>query len=254
MTLRARQLLIFCLVAAFCLQTWLIYADPTGRMTPLSEQATHGRALWLANNCQSCHQIYGFGGFLGPDLTNATGRLTEARLDTILTEGAGVMPAFNLADDERAAIARFLVEVDATGVGQLPPLFTFDAEQVLTGAIERVTGADTPLSPAESRGMSILLEQKCIGCHLPNTLAEKKGTDLTTLITKLGPEGVKAIVTVGIPPKGMPAFGFGTEDLDALVAFLRWMGTHEETIHESFAASSATTGTSTAVPWFEYSQ
>src|SRR5690554_1410938 len=36
----------------------------------LSEKALQGQNLWLKNNCNSCHQIYGLGGYLGPDLTN----------------------------------------------------------------------------------------------------------------------------------------------------------------------------------------
>ena len=254
MSLRARQLLIVCLVAAFCFQTWLVYADATGRTQPLSAEAARGRSIWLANNCQSCHQIYGFGGFLGPDLTNAAGHLTQARIDAILTEGAGSMPAFQLADDERAAIARFLTEVDETGIGQLPPRVSFAAEEVLLSAIGRAVAADAPLTPEQLRGRDILLEQKCIGCHLPNPVAEKQGTDLTTLISKLGPGGVKGIVTTGILPKGMPAFTFTADDSQALVAFLEWLGTHESTIHAAFTESTSKTGQAPGLPWFEYGQ
>ena len=71
MSIRARQGLMLALVCAFVAQTWLVYADPAGKRTPLSPLAARGRALWHRRNCQSCHQIYGFGGFLGPDLTNA---------------------------------------------------------------------------------------------------------------------------------------------------------------------------------------
>ena len=107
------------LVAAFIFQTWLVYADGTGRETPpLSALATRGQDLWLENNCQSCHQIYGFGGFLGPDLTNAASSLTDARLRLILVSGAGRMPAFGFGDEDRSALKQFLVELDRTGIGQ----------------------------------------------------------------------------------------------------------------------------------------
>ncbi|MCH7870146.1 MAG: c-type cytochrome, partial [Planctomycetes bacterium] len=36
--------------------------------------AKSGLAIWRENNCQACHQIYGYGGFLGPDLTNLMDR------------------------------------------------------------------------------------------------------------------------------------------------------------------------------------
>jgi nitric oxide reductase subunit C len=256
MSPRARQILMLFLVAAFGFQTWLVYADPTGRTTPpLSAEAARGRGIWLANNCQSCHQIYGYGGFLGPDLTNATDSLTDARLSAILTQGGGVMPAFDLAEDERAAIARFLAEVDATGIGQLPPRVSFDAQEVLVGAIDSVTVASGALSRAELRGKNVMLEQKCIGCHLPNPRAAKKATDLTTLVGKLGRDGVKAIVRAGIAPKGMPTFdGLTDEDLDALTAFLAWLAQHEGVIHSRFAASAADASKATGLPWFEYQE
>ncbi len=58
-------------VIGFILQTFLIYSDSTGyKKNPLSINAIKGKQIWLQNNCQTCHQIYGFGGFLGPDLTN----------------------------------------------------------------------------------------------------------------------------------------------------------------------------------------
>ena len=242
------------LVAAFGFQTWLVYADPTGRTARLSSEAVRGRALWHEHNCQSCHQIYGYGGFLGPDLTNAATHLTDARLSSILTEGAGVMPAFHLDRDERAAIARFLAEVDTTGIGQLPPRVSFDAEEELQSVVDAATATSGPLSAVESRGQEVFLEQKCIGCHLPNPVATKKATDLTTMVGKLGRDGVKGIVRVGIPAQGMPTFsGLSDEDLDALTAFLAWLGRNGEVVRGRFAASAEDARkANTGLPWFEY--
>ena len=85
-----RKILLVSLVLVFFVQTWFVYSDEAGRATPaLSAEAARGRELWHEHNCQSCHQIHGFGGFLGPDLTNATLRLTDARLEAVLTGGAG---------------------------------------------------------------------------------------------------------------------------------------------------------------------
>ena len=94
MPVPARKLLIFCLVAIFAVQTWLVYSDPAGKDATLSPLASAGQTVWRENNCQSCHQLFGFGGFLGPDLTNAIGALSTERLDSVLTIGSGQMPAF----------------------------------------------------------------------------------------------------------------------------------------------------------------
>ncbi|MCP4868555.1 MAG: cytochrome c [Proteobacteria bacterium] len=115
-----RKLLLGFLAACFFGQTALVYSDPTPT-TPLSEEALGGARTWHANNCQSCHQIYGFGGFLGPDLTNVAARYPGTALDGWLTHvlaGTGQMPHFALDEGERAGLAAFLREVDTTGIGQ----------------------------------------------------------------------------------------------------------------------------------------
>jgi len=241
------------LVSIFFLQSWLVYSDPAGRATPpLSPLAAQGRQIWHDRNCQSCHQIYGFGGFLGPDLTNSAERLTDARLDTVLTVGAGQMPAFDLGDSERRALKQFLEEVHATGVGQLPPILSFDAPTVLAAAVAKAVADGAGLSPDAERGQAVLVAQKCIGCHLPNPVTEKKGTDLTHLVKKLGAGGVRGILAAGIPAKGMPRFDLPRDEQDALLAFLAWLGKNAESIHATFAEAAPKEKDSPGLPWFEY--
>ena len=92
--LRARKSLMLGLVGIFLVQTWMVYTDPVGReAAPLTAEASRGQEVWHRYNCQSCHQLYGFGGFLGPDLTNAARHLTDERLDSVLTDGSEIMPA-----------------------------------------------------------------------------------------------------------------------------------------------------------------
>lgn len=249
MPVGGRQLILGFVVSAFVLQTWLIYSDDAGRTTPpLSELAVRGREIWHERNCQSCHQIYGFGGFLGPDLTNAAERLTDARLETVLTVGAGQMPGFGLGPEDRAAIARFLEEVHATGRGQLAPLSSFDAQEVLAEA----AATDGPLGEPELRGLAVTAAQKCIGCHLPNPLATKRSTDLTALVPKLGRDGVKGIVLAGIPSKGMPGFDLDAADLDALLAFLERIAANGDAVRQAFIEAAPSKDDSAGLPWFEY--
>jgi nitric oxide reductase subunit C len=237
------------LVLIFFLQTWLVYSDPTGRATPpLSPEAALGQRVWHDHNCQSCHQIYGFGGFLGPDLTNAHERLSEARLNSILTVGAGQMPAFELDVEERQGIAAFLAEVHRTGRGQLPPQRSFDP----AAALARAVANDADLDPDAARGQMVMLEQKCLSCHLPNPVSEKKATDLTTLIAKLGPAGVEGMLAAGIPAKGMPSFALDPADRRALIAFLKWLGANQQAVQRTFEEAAPKKGAATGLPWFEY--
>lgn len=222
----ARKLLISLLVGAFCFQTWMVYADPTAwQLPPLSPAGARGRDVWHDYNCQSCHQLFGFGGFLGPDLTNAAGQLTEARLEHILTLGAGLMPPFELGPADRGDLARFLEEMSVRGTGQVRL-----AEWQPPG--ELLAGVARPDAPA--RGRALALEQNCLGCHLPNHASDYGAPDLTTAVTRLGREGLRVVLAEGVPGTAMPRFGFSEEDLTALTDFLAWMDSNGESIRNTF--------------------
>ena len=102
------------LVLAFFLLTAVVYLDHPlpGGQPPLflSPAAQEGQAIWRKNNCQTCHQIYGFGGFLGPDLTNVVSRLPASRFSELLKNGSGRMPAFGFSDEQVTAMVAYLAE------------------------------------------------------------------------------------------------------------------------------------------------
>ena len=118
MKLAQRKLLMGALVASFAIQTAMVYADDTAStFEVLSEDALEGRRIWHEYNCQTCHQIHGFGGFLGPDLTNYGLRMTDERLNQILTEGSAQMPAFHFDEDQIYYMGSFLDELSDMGQG-----------------------------------------------------------------------------------------------------------------------------------------
>lgn len=242
----ARKLLIAALLCAFCLQSWMVYADPAGRTEPpLSPAGARGRALWHDHNCQSCHQLFGFGGFLGPDLTNAVEQLSEARIEHILTLGSGQMPAFELPGDERADLTRFLEEMSARGRGQAR-----HAEWQPPGdLLAQVAGEDAP-----APGLALALAQSCVACHLPNHASDYGAPDLTTAITRLGPQGVRDVLAAGVPGTAMPRFGFSEDDLDALTDFLTWMDRNGESIRHTFEVTRHSEGDWSVLdmPWWEF--
>ncbi len=116
-SITAKRVLLAFLVACFVSLSGLVYFDPAPGPA-LSEVAREGRRIWHDHNCQSCHQLYGFGGFLGPDLTNAALRVRPERLRRLLVEGSGVMPAFGLTTSEIDAVDAFLEAMNETGQGQ----------------------------------------------------------------------------------------------------------------------------------------
>lgn len=83
----------------------------------LSHQALEAEKLWLENNCNSCHQLYGLGGYLGPDLTNVSSHPNKSAeyLKVMMISGVKSMPKFNFSEDEQNYLVQFLKEVDNTG-------------------------------------------------------------------------------------------------------------------------------------------
>ncbi len=78
---------------------------------------THeGKLIWQKYNCSACHQIYGLGGYLGPDLTNEYSKRNEAFIIAFIKNGNESMPKFKLTDEEVQSLLQFFKSIDASGV------------------------------------------------------------------------------------------------------------------------------------------
>ncbi len=66
-------------------------------------------------NCVSCHQFYGLGGYMGPDLTNVISNRGEMVARVFITSGTATMPNLGLTEDEVDAVVAYLGFVDQTG-------------------------------------------------------------------------------------------------------------------------------------------
>ena len=111
-------IIFLCLISAFSVYNYTIYTSKTDYGSiQLSEKALNGESIWLQNNCNSCHQLYGLGGYLGPDLTNVYSNRNENEyyIKAMLSSGVKTMPKFNFNMLEKEALIQFLKEVDQTG-------------------------------------------------------------------------------------------------------------------------------------------
>jgi nitric oxide reductase subunit C len=84
----------------------------------LSAQGVEGQKVWQKNNCSACHQVYGLGGYLGPDLTNVMGHPNKGPnyVKAFVQTAYKSMPKFNLSDDDIENLVSFLQELDQTGI------------------------------------------------------------------------------------------------------------------------------------------
>ena len=251
---KARVLIFRVSVAFFFLQTGFVYLNyPTGGVGPkLSPIAKSGLAIWRENNCQACHQIYGYGGFLGPDLTNLMDRRPAEDWEYVLTRGRRQMPAFDFDEQQREEIVAFLTEVSTTGLGV--PTFTkvkpnVDANTLVAHYLGETNGI---ADPAVLRGELQLRENACNQCHRPFATGNQGAPDLTQSLSLRSPEYVRHIL---LNSRGsMPAYDFLTPaQIDDMLACLAWMNHNRRQLGVFYSErDNGDAFNWAAVPWFAY--
>lgn len=118
---RNRNAMLFCgLCAAFLWYSFSLYRHSPGnykRASFVRAKAVEGRLVWQKYNCQSCHQLYGLGGYLGPDLTNVAGKYNSNGdvLKFFFNGGIRQMPRFDMSEKEKNLLVEFLKFTDASG-------------------------------------------------------------------------------------------------------------------------------------------
>jgi nitric oxide reductase subunit C len=111
-------IIITVLVSLFSIYNFFIYtSENTQPPVKLNPEASLGLQIWQENNCWSCHQVYGLGGYLGPDLTNIYSHPDkgESYIKAFLNTGVRTMPKFDFTEEEKDAIVAYLKHIDSTG-------------------------------------------------------------------------------------------------------------------------------------------
>lgn len=102
------------LVSLFIMYSYWIYTKGAASIQHYSETFLEGQEIWQAHNCSACHQLYGLGGYLGPDLTNVAEKGPEY-LSAFVLNGTKTMPAFVLSTKEQIALYDYLKRVNESG-------------------------------------------------------------------------------------------------------------------------------------------
>lgn len=103
------------LVISFLSYTLFIYASLPVTQYAISAKAINGKLVWQNKNCNACHQIYGQGGYIGPDLTNVYSLKGADYIKAFINNGTLTMPKFNLDTVEVNEIVAFLQNIDSSG-------------------------------------------------------------------------------------------------------------------------------------------
>jgi nitric oxide reductase subunit C len=119
--IRRRIMAFYC--TAFVAFSIYVYTGGTHlpNAPPLSAKVQEGLRLFQAKNCVACHQFYGLGGYMGPDLTNVASAPDKGapHIRAMLKYGTTRMPNFGFSETQIDALVAFLKFVDASG--RYPP-------------------------------------------------------------------------------------------------------------------------------------
>jgi len=81
----------------------------------MSAEARRGQQVFQKYNCIACHQFYGLGGYMGPDLTNVISNRSAPYASAFIAAGTASMPNLGLSAEEVADVVAYLGFVDMTG-------------------------------------------------------------------------------------------------------------------------------------------
>ncbi len=115
--IRPRHIMgVLCLLfISYSLHIYTMEQAAVGHVDP--GKAAAGRLVWQQYNCQACHQLFGLGGYLGPDLSNvysASGK-GPVFIAAMVRSGSALMPSYTISDQELEQLFAFLQSVDACG-------------------------------------------------------------------------------------------------------------------------------------------
>jgi len=133
-----KTVIFITLFTCFFTYSYFIYRfsdNHSASIEPGTKAAT-GKLLWQKYNCTACHQLYGMGGYMGPDLTNvisAEGK-GEEYTRIFIKYGTKRMPDFHINDSDAACIIAYLKYVDSTGYS---PVYNADVSPYGNVAVQK---------------------------------------------------------------------------------------------------------------------
>lgn len=253
---RWREAGLALVVACGLAQSLLVYTDAGGAQTPerMAPAAGRGLALWRSHNCQSCHQIYGFGGFLGPDLTNVLDRYTASELSSLLTFGRNRMPRFDFTRKQQADLIAFFDSLNRSGQGQptgLRARVLVPEKEHFQRLVAAYVASAGPAPKSAQRGIGLIGALECGACHRPLATGRLQAPDLTLVGGTRPRERLFASLRNG--RNSMPGHEVSDAEADAILDALAWMrNVRSALVATDDALRQREPFRWSEVPWFEY--
>ena len=112
---KRKMIVLVLFVAAYLIYSFTLYTSLPVKQCIVDKRAENGKLVWQKYNCNACHQLYGLGGYLGPDLTNVYSKRSEAFIKAFLKNGTTAMPNFNINDYEMDCLLKYFNTIDNSG-------------------------------------------------------------------------------------------------------------------------------------------
>ena len=112
---KRKMIVLVLFVAAYLIYSFTLYTSLPVKQCIVDKRAENGKLVWQKYNCNSCHQLYGLGGYIGPDLTNVYSKRSEAFIKAFLKNGTTAMPNFNINDYEMDCLLKYFNSIDNSG-------------------------------------------------------------------------------------------------------------------------------------------
>lgn len=107
-----RRIAFISLMTLYAVYSVWIYTRGTDTVLPMDKKQAKGKQIFEEHNCQSCHQLFGLGGYLGPELTTVISDHGSLYPAALLKSGSGRMPDFHFSPPQIEAIIAYLTYVD----------------------------------------------------------------------------------------------------------------------------------------------
>ena len=122
---RLKMAVIIFLLTGFTMYSAILYLSLPVKNKTVAPAIREGKTVWQQYNCIACHQVYGLGGYLGPDLTNVFSQKGPDYIKAFLKNGTAVMPNFQLNEQEINTLLAYLQNIDSSGKAD-PRTFTIN--------------------------------------------------------------------------------------------------------------------------------
>jgi len=108
---------IVTLLSMYLLYSGWVYTSGTASLRVMPDAAVKGKQIWQEKNCQNCHQIFGLGGYMGPDLTTVVSDRYRGRMYAkgMLMNGGSRMPNFHFSEQQVTELIAYLDYVNSIG-------------------------------------------------------------------------------------------------------------------------------------------